>query len=156
MFIVETFEGAHFRTLTIADPDQDRQLMTAVALPATQPPLLSFASSLAPEQQGDVLTTVRRLFSRAPRPRPARRASSSDQKGPSSFAPDDHDRCRLPSPPPHGRSVRDLQIPIGRALPNRASSSPRFPPYEVFVRRPRAQPARPQRAGVRNPSVKPT
>ena len=46
------------------------------------------------------------------------------------------------------------KIPIAPAQPNRASSSPRFPPYEAFGRRPRAQSQRRlQRAGVRNPSV---
>jgi hypothetical protein len=54
------------------------------------------------------------------------------------FAPDDN-TGRLPPPPPHGRSVRDPKIPIAPAQPNRASSSPRFPPYEAFGRRPRAQ-----------------
>jgi len=44
---------------------------------------------------------------------------------------------------PRVRSVRDLQIPIGRAQPNRASSSPRFPPYEAFERRPRVKPRTP-------------
>ena len=72
------------------------------------------------------------------------------------FAPDDH-TGRLPSHPPHGRSVRDLQIPHRSRPPQVAPLPPtRFPPYGVFVRRPRAQPARPQRAGVRNPSVKRT
>jgi len=48
------------------------------------------------------------------------------------------DACPSP-PPPHGRSVRDPKIPIGPAQQNRASSFPRFPPYEAFGRRPRAQ-----------------
>jgi hypothetical protein len=43
------------------------------------------------------------------------------------------------------RSVGDLQIPIGPAQPNRAPSSPRFPPYEAFERRPPSSPARLQR-----------
>ena len=54
------------------------------------------------------------------------------------FAPDDDTGCP-PPPPPHGRSVRDPKIPIGPAQPNRVSSFPRFPPYEAFGRRPRAQ-----------------
>jgi hypothetical protein len=48
------------------------------------------------------------------------------------------------------RSVRDPQIPIGRAL--QSPSSPRFPPWEAFGRRPGASPSPSQWAGVQNPS----
>ena len=51
------------------------------------------------------------------------------------FAPTDNTGTARP-PPPRVRSVRDLQIPIGPAQANRAPSSPRFPPYEAFERRP--------------------
>jgi hypothetical protein len=61
--------------------------------------------------------------------------------------------ARLRLPQPNLQSVRDRQIPIGCAQPDRAPSSPRFPPYEAFERRPRTEPARLQTAGVRNPSV---
>ena len=70
--------------------------------------------------------------------RPHPPLASSPPKKRVVFAPDDN-TGRPPPPPPHGRSVRDPKIPIGPAQPNRASSFPRFPPYEAFGRRPRAQ-----------------
>ena len=80
--------------------------MTAVALPAAHRRLL-LASSRAPEQQGDVITTSAD-FSPAAAPTPA--AGILVPKRPVVSTPDDH-TGRLPAPPPHGRSVRDLQIP---------------------------------------------
>ncbi len=38
-----------------------------------------------------------------------------------------------------------LQIPIGPAQPNRPPSSPRFPPYEAFERRPPVEPRAPEK-----------
>ena len=54
---------------------------------------------------------------------------------------------RRPAP-----SLTRHQIPIGRAQPNSAISCPRFRPWEAFERRPRVDPTRRARAGVRNPS----
>ena len=114
--------------------------------------LIAFASPRA-EQERDVLTTSANSLQPL-RPHPP--LASSPPKKRVVFAP--HDNIgRLPPPSPHGRSLRDPKIPIAPAQPNRASSSPRFPPYEAFGRRPRAQSQRRlQRAGVRNPSVKKT
>ena len=58
------------------------------------------------------------------------------------FAPDEN-TGPPPPPPPHGRSVRDPKIPIGPAKPNRATSFPRFPPYQAFGRRPAPSPSAP-------------
>src|SRR4249920_2119246 len=98
--------------------------------------LIAFASPRAPEQERDVLTTSADSL-QPPRPQPP--LASSPPKKRVVFAPHAN-TGRIPPPPPYGRSVRDLQIPIARAQPTRASSSPRFPPYEAFGRRPRAQP----------------
>ena len=97
--------------------------------------LIAFASPRAPEQECDVLTTSADSLQPL-RPHPP--LASSPPKKRVVFAPDDNTGCP-PPPPPHGRPVRDPKIPIGPAQPNRASSFPRFPPYEAFGRRPRAQ-----------------
>src|SRR4029077_13246881 len=97
--------------------------------------LIAFASPRAPEQECDVLTTSADSLQPL-RPHPP--LASSPPKKRIVFAPDDNTGCP-PPPPPHGRSVRDPKIPIAPAQPNRASSFPRFPPYEAFGRRPRAQ-----------------
>ena len=81
--------------------------------------------------------------------------ASSPPKKPVVFAPDDNSG-RLPPPPPHRRSVRDLQIPIGCAQPNRASPSRGFLLTRLSDAGPAPSPARPQRAGVRNPSAFPS
>jgi hypothetical protein len=97
--------------------------------------LIAFASPRAPEQERDVLTTSADSLQPL-RPHPP--LASSPPKKRVVFAPDDNTGCP-PPPPPHRRPVRDPKIPIGPAQPNRASSFPRFPPYEAFGRRPRAQ-----------------
>ena len=56
---------------------------------------------------------------------------------------------RLQPSQQYPRSTQDLQIPIGRARPDRASSGPRFPPREAFERRPRG--GAPGRVGGRRP-----
>jgi hypothetical protein len=96
-----------------------------------------FVSNHASEHERDVLATSADSL-QLPRPHP-----------PLALAPEKTRRVRFrrqhrlyPAPAPYGRSVRDLQIPIARAQPTRASSSPRFPPYEAFGRGPRAQPRR--------------
>ena len=45
----------------------------------------------------------------------------------------------------HTRAVRDPKISIGRARPNSAPTSPRFPPWEAFERRPHNSHDRPTR-----------
>ena len=130
MIIVETFDGARPARST----DQDRHLMTVVALPAAQR-RSSSSSNHTPEHERDVLATSAASL-QPPRPHPPLASSPPKKRVVSS--PDD-DTGRLPPPPPHGRSVRDPKIPIAPAQPNRASSFPRFPPYEAFGRRPRAQ-----------------
>jgi hypothetical protein len=97
--------------------------------------LIAFASPRAPEQERDVLTTSADSLQPL-RPHPP--LASSPPKKRVVFAPHDNTGCPPPLPP-HRRSVRDPKIPIGPAQPNRASSFPRFPPYEAFGRRPRAQ-----------------
>jgi hypothetical protein len=123
-----------FFPLAIAEPDQDRHLMTVAALPATQ--RLS-VSLLATRRNGPPLSSHR------PQTLSRRRAHAGpsyarDRTRSSPTFPSIRNGCLRP-PQPHPRSVRDLQIPIACAQPNRASSSPRFPPYEAFGPRPRAQ-----------------
>ena len=98
---------------------------------APHPTSIAFPSSRAPDQDGNVLTSLGRASSRL-------YSRSGLASAPSNklaivlpidtiFAPPLQDRPR--------RSVRDPQIPIGRVL--RSPSSPRFPPCEAFGRRPR-------------------
>ena len=101
--------------------------------------LIAFASPRAPEQERDVLTTSANSLQPLHQHPPL---ASSPPKKRVVFVPDDNTGCP-PPPPPLGRSGRDPKIPIGPAQPNRASSFPRFPPYEAFGRRPRAQSQRP-------------
>ena len=137
--------------IAIAEPDQDRHLMTVAALPASQR-RIAFASSRAPEQERDVLTTSaqsspdRRAHARRPRILAIKNARRRPLP-PTNTA-------RLRPPPPRARSVRDPQIPIGRARPNSA-----LPPRGFLLARlsnagPAPSPRVLQRAGVRNPSVK--
>jgi hypothetical protein len=103
---------------------------------------LSFASGHASERTAVVLTP-----SADPRQAPGSRQAlvCSGSNTLVAYVPIDKNGCLRP-PQPHPRSVRDLQIPIARPQPNRASSSPRFPPYEAFERRPPSGPVRLQRA----------
>ena len=135
--------------IAIAEPDQDRHLMIDVAaLPASQPPL-AFASSRAPEQEGDALTRSPVLL-QAAAPSPAARASSQPKtlavSAPAANYP------RHPPPPDATRARPRPQIPIGRARPNSAPSSPRFPPWEAFERRPHSPHHRPARGRRPKPS----
>ena len=129
------------RAVFIAEPDQDRHLMIDVALLSASQ-RRSLSPPRAPEQEGDVLTRSPVLL-QAPRPRPPLTCSPS--KTLVVFAPTDK-TGRLRPPQPRVRSVRDLQIPIARPQPNRAPSSPRFPPYEAFERRPPVEPRAPAKA----------
>jgi hypothetical protein len=129
-----------FFVLAVAESDQDRHLMTVATLPHATP--LSFASGHASERTAVVLTP-----SADPRQAPGSRQAlvCSGSNTLVAYVPIDKNGCLRP-PQPHPRSVRDLQIPIARPQPNRASSSPRFPPYEAFERRPPSGPVRLQRA----------
>ena len=103
---------------------------------------LSLASSRTPEQERDVLTTSAQPL---PPPRPSPLYLSAPDKNPVISTPDNN-TGHLPPPPPLERSVPDPQIPIAPA--KQRPSSPRFPPYEAFKRRP-PRLARPsERAGV--------
>ena len=87
MIIVEAFEEHAPRTLTIADPDQDRHLMTAVTLPAahrrfSSPPAARRSSKAMSSPPPQTLSS-RRAHTRRRHPRP--------QKGPS---------CSLPTTTP--------------------------------------------------------
>ena len=97
---------------------------------------LSFTSGRASDQTSAVLTTSADPL-QAPRSRHALVCLRSKKLA--AFAPTDN-TGRLRPPQRYVRSVRDLQIPIGPARPNRTPSSPRFPPYEAFERRPRRAP----------------
>ncbi len=110
MIIVETFEGRAPCALPIADPDQDRHLMTDRRASRLATPL-SLASSRAPEQERDVLTTSADPL-QPPRPSPPH--VSAPAKKPVVSLPTITPAAFQP-PPPHRRSVRDPQIPIGRA-----------------------------------------
>ncbi len=114
--------------------------------------LIAFASPRAPQQERDALTTSAASL---PLLRPHPLLASSPPKKRVVFAPDDN-AGRPPPPPPHGRSIRNPKIPVGPAQPNRASSSRRFPPYEAFGRRPRAQSQRACKGPRPKPSVKRT
>ena len=137
MIIVETFDGraprARHRRPGSGSTPHDNRRASRLAM------LIAFASPRAPEQERDALTTSAASL---PLLRPHPPLASSPPKKRVVFAPDDNTGCPPPLPP-HGRSVRDPKIPIGPAQPNRASSFPRFPPYEAFGRRPRARPSAP-------------
>ena len=129
-------------------PDQDRHVMTDAARPAVQrrfpSPPAARRSRNAMSSRSPHRPSSRRAHPRRPHPR--RKSSSSRLPTRTPAA--------LSLPPPHRRSVRDPQIPIGRAQPNSA-----FPPRGFLLTRlsnagPAPSPARLQRAGVRNPSVK--
>ena len=103
--------------------------MTGAAHPALQRRVL--ASSRAPDQDGDVLTSLARASSRL-YSRSGLASARSNKLAivlpiDAIFSPPLQDRPR--------RSVHDPQIPVGRAL--QSFSSPRFPPWEAFGRRPR-------------------
>jgi hypothetical protein len=90
-----------------------------------------FPSSRAPDQDGNVITSLGRASSRI-YSRSGLASARSNELAivlpfAAIFAPPLQDRPR--------RSVRDPQIPIGRAL--QSPSTPRFPPWEAFGRRPR-------------------
>jgi hypothetical protein len=92
---------------------------------------IAFPSSRAPDQDGNVLTSLARASSRL-YSRSGLASARSNKLAivlpiDAIFSPPLQDRPR--------RSVRDPQIPIGRAL--QSPSSPRFPPWEAFGRRPR-------------------
>ena len=108
--------------------------MIIVALPASL--CLSPSPPLARRSRNAMSSRPPQNSLQPLRPHPP--LASSPPKKRVVFAPDDNTGCP-PPPPPHGRSVRDPKIPIGPAQPKRASSFPRFPPYEAFGRRPRAQ-----------------
>ena len=109
MIIVETFDGARPARST----DQDRHLMTVVALPAAQR-RSSSSSNHTPEHEPDVLATSANSLQPS-RPHPP--LASSSPKKRVVFAP--HDNIgRLPPPAPHGRSLRDPKIPVAPVQPN--------------------------------------
>jgi hypothetical protein len=120
--------------------------VTGAAHPALQRRVL--ASSRAPDQDGNVLTSLgrasSRLYSRSGLASARANKLAIVLPIDAIFAPPLQDRPR--------RSVRDPQIPIGRAL--QCPSSPRFPPWEDGG--PGASPPPSQRAGVQNPSPKRT
>ena len=144
---------------TSAEPDQDRHFMIAIAtLPASQ---ARSASLPAARRTKPALSSQRpqALFKRRAHATPSyacNRKSSPSSLPPITLGAPTDNTGRLRPPQRYVRSVRDLQIPIGPARPNRAPSSSRFPPYEAFERRPPSSPARLQRAGVRNPSAQRT
>ena len=96
----------------VAEPDQDRQLMTVAPHPAAHrrspPPPAARRNTSATPARG------RKSLLR-PRPTPRSRASSPSKKL-AVFVPDDNTGRRR-SPPPHQRSLRDPKIPIGPAQP---------------------------------------
>ena len=91
---------------------------------------IAFTSSRAPEQDGDVLAKsedpLHALLSSSSIP--SARSNKRDVVLPIDTI------FGLPLQGRRRRSVRDPQIPIGRSLPD--PSSPRFPPWEAFERRP--------------------
>ena len=142
MIIVETFEGPRPCAFAVAEPDQDRHLMTVAARPASQrrfpsPPAARRSRNATSSRPPHRLSS-RRAHPRCSHPRPPKSPSSRSRqqhRPPSATAPTSAIRPRS-SNPHRPRSVK--QRP----------SSPRFPPYEAFKRRPPrlAQPS--ERAGV--------
>ena len=108
--------------------------MIIVALPASlrlspSPPLARRSRNAMSSRPPQTLSS-RRAHTRRSHPRPRKSASCSLLTiTPAALHPRRH----------MGDPVRDPKIPIAPAQPNRASSFPRFPPYEAFGRRPRAQ-----------------
>jgi hypothetical protein len=112
--------------------------MTVAAPPAAQ---RRFPSPPAARRSRKAMSPQRpQTVSRPHAPHPP--LASSPAKKPVVFAPAQNNARHRPRRP-HQRSIRDPKIPIGRARPNSALSYPRFPPYEAFGRRPRAQPRPP-------------
>jgi len=113
--------------------------MIAIAvLPCLATPL-SFTSGRPSDQTSAVPTTSEDPLQASPS-RQALGYSRSNKLV--VFAPTDKTRRLTPSQR-YVRSVRHLRIPIGPAQPNSVPSSPRFPPYEAFERRPRVEPRAP-------------
>jgi hypothetical protein len=114
-----------------AGPDQDRQLMT-VAPHAPAHRRSPSPPPHAPEHERDARARSPVLL------RPTRtsrsRASSPSKTAAAAASAETADRRRPPTP--RSEAVRDPQIPIG-ALDKRSPTSPRFPPWEAFGRRPR-------------------
>ena len=131
--------------IAIANPDQNRHLMTVAAHLASQPRSLSL--SRAPEHKSaDLVTSEDPL--RPLRQRQTRTCSRPKRlvfvAGPVTSARRRAARRRM-------RSAGDLEIPIGRTPPNSAPS-PRFPPCEAFEPRPpAARPTVVQGASMQNP-----
>ena len=101
-------------------------------------PSIASASSRAPEHEPD-----NRLRSPAllrPRSTPRSRASSPSKTA-NAAASDEHTKRRW-QPTPRSPAVRDPQIPIGALAKRFPPTSPRFPPWEAFERRPRRAPNR--------------
>ncbi len=113
---------------------------------------LSVSSGRASDQTSPVLTTSADLF-QAPRSRQALVCSRSKKLV--IFAPTDN-TGRLRPPQPHVRSLRDLQIPIGPAQPNRPPPPRGFLLTRLSNAGPPSSHPRLQRAGVRNPSAERT
>ena len=103
------------------------------------------------EQDDHVLTTSANSLE-APRPYPP--LASSPPKKPVVFAPDDN-TGRLPAPAATS-AIRPRPSNPHRLRPAKPRLSfPRFPPYEAFGRRPRAQPRAPAKGRRPKPFSKP-
>ena len=148
MIIVERFEGAH--PARSSAPNQDRHFMIAITiLPASQRRSASLPAARRSRPALSLTTSADLL--QALRSRQALVCPRSNKLV--VFAPTDK-TGRLRPPQPHLRSVRDLQIPIGPAQPNRPPPPRGFLLTRVSNAGPASSPPRLQRAGVRNPSAK--
>ena len=119
--------------LAFTEPDQDRHLMSDGAV-------------LTPSQRPSSSTPANRrkrpaLSARRPQTLTNRRTHavpSSRRRRPSPLTSSKLTKSRASGSRTDTRAQPcDRQIPIGRARPDRASSGPRFPPWQAFERRPR-------------------
>jgi hypothetical protein len=147
MIIVETFEGRAPRvsprqSRSGSTPHDDCRGASRLATP------FLLASGRAPEQQ-DAVFNSSALLLQASRSR-STLAGFSAKKLVVFFPAAKYPRRQPPKS--HERFVRDLKNPHRPRPTNQRPSSPRFPPWEAFERRPTARTTVSDRAGVRNPS----
>lgn len=137
------------RAPSVADPDQDRQLMSAFPpslapqrRSSSPPPARRRRQTLRARGPQTLSDRARRAEPSMPLPEQARRSPANRPKPPLPLVPDPAAAAPRSSNP--HRSLQRKQRP----------SCPRFPPREAFERRPQLQPRRHKGVGVRNPRMR--